>query len=157
MNYLVNHHKRFYSVWRNMMQRCLNQKHKDYKNYGGRGIKVCENWHKYENFEDDVYEDYFYFLSEKKEKPTLERVNNEDNYCKENCRWATIKEQSNNRRIRNGTGIEYFGEIKTIAEWARNYGMKPVTLKARIGNYGWSFERAITEPVNHSKYRGCNK
>jgi hypothetical protein len=80
-----------YHAWSAMIQRCTNNNSPYYKNYGGRGIKVCDRWLKFENFHDDM-----------KDKPskklTLERIDNEKGYFKENCRWATMQEQSRNKR-----------------------------------------------------------
>lgn len=80
-----------YLAWRNMMIRCYNGKDPHYKWYGARGITVCDRWHKFENFYTDMGE---------KPAPelTLERVNNDLGYSPDNCKWATQKEQQNNRR-----------------------------------------------------------
>ena len=80
-----------YSSWSSMLTRCYNEKSKTYKNYGGRGISVCERWHTFLNFLDD--------MGEKPEKGmSIERINNDGNYEKSNCKWATTKEQNRNKR-----------------------------------------------------------
>ena len=78
--------------WEGMKQRCLNSKTTGYKNYGGRGITVCKRWMKFENFFED--------MGERPEGKTLDRKNNNGNYNKKNCRWATPKEQRLNQRIK---------------------------------------------------------
>lgn len=138
----------FYRTWANMKRRCFNKKHPDWSRYGGRGITVCKEWLKYENFEKEMYEEYGYFLEEHGQEKvrsmfTLDRIDNNSGYSKENCRWITIKEQQQNRRAAK-TSILFNG--KSLMKNAREKGIKYGTLTSRIKS-GWSLEKAINTPV----------
>jgi len=129
------HHSPVYQVYHDMLQRCRNPKHKQYKNYGARGI-TCD-WQTFEDFYCDMGPSYQPGL-------TIERKDVNGPYSKENCRWATHKEQQNNRR--DNVRITFNGETWTRAGWEQHLGMKEGTLRGRF-RLGWSEERALTEPV----------
>lgn len=129
---------KIYIVWRNMKSRCLNQSATDYPNYGGRGITICERWiNSFANFLADMG-------IQPSPKHTIERRDSNGNYEPSNCRWATQKEQGNNRR--NNVFIEHDGMRKTISQWAEYAGIGMKTLHQRISD-GWDFRTAITKPV----------
>jgi hypothetical protein len=87
---------RFYKIWKGMRVRCYNKNAKEYRNYGGRGITICKEWNNFENFKRDMFVSYRYPL-------TIERIDNNGNYCKDNCKWITILEQSKNKRMKKLT------------------------------------------------------
>lgn len=122
-----------YLIWKSMHQRCENPNNKDYKNYGGRGITVCEEWLKFENFLED--------MGEAPKGLQIDRINNNGDYCKENCRWATRKEQARNKR--NNHYETYNNETKCLPIWSEEFGINYSTLKSRLRR-GSSMEEAIT-------------
>lgn len=126
---------RVYRAWRHMHDRCGNPNNAQYKNYGGRGIAVCESWQDFQNFLDD--------MGQPPPGMSLERIDNNLGYCKSNCRWATAKEQSRNRRVNNY--ISYSGITKTMTEWAEEFGINPSTFSKRLRK-GWDFQKAIRKP-----------
>lgn len=89
----------FYEVWKKMKHRCYNENNKNFHNYGGRGITVSSDWKVFEKFKEDMYQEYLDFNNTQgSQTATLERVNNDGNYCKENCSWVTIQQQQLNKK-----------------------------------------------------------
>ena len=122
-----------YKAWLHMIQRCTNLNDSSYKHYGGRGIKVCEAWRKFENFLED--------MGERPKNMTLDRVDNDGNYCPENCRWATRSEQQRNRR--NTIFITIYGVTQPLAEWCETYNSNYNMVYGRIYRCGWTPEEAL--------------
>lgn len=136
---------RLYSIWVDMRRRCENPKNPSFSRYGGRGITVCLEWHDFAVFRTWAYaHGYSEFL-------TIDRIDNTRGYSPENCRWVTLKVQENNRR--NNTVLLFKGEVHTLSQWAEITGIHRATIGRRIYNYGWSVERALTEPVHTEKGR----
>jgi len=113
-----------YATWESMLQRCYNKKSKFYYNYGGRGIKICEQW---KNSFSNFFKDMGF-------KPTpkysIERIDVNGNYCPENCKWADRLEQDRNRR--SNVYIEYNGETRIISDWAKIHNLHPQTIGNRL-------------------------
>jgi len=128
---------RFHTTWSGIKSRCLNVNEVGYKNYGGRGIKVCDKWLDYLGFREDMLESYQQHVKEYGEKDTfIDRIDVDKDYCKENCRWATRKEQNNNKRYHHYlTDAE--GVTHNVAEWSEITGIKYGTIMSRI-KLGWS-------------------
>jgi hypothetical protein len=115
---------KLYEVFKTMHRRCEKPESNRYAYYGGRGISVCEEWSEFEPFRDWAYANGY------SEGLTLDRIDNDGNYCPENCRWVTMKEQSNNRR--NSVVVEIGGIRKTVAEWSDVSGVSPYTIYSRV-------------------------
>jgi hypothetical protein len=120
---------RIYRTWINMRDRCYNPKYKQFDNYGGRGITVCDDWNNnFENFNKWALENGY------KDNLTIDRIDNDKGYCPENCRWITIQEQSHNKRTNRNITIN--GITKTASQWSKISGIGVHTILNRI-NLGW--------------------
>lgn len=132
-----------YGIWKAMLNRCRNPNNKDWHNYGGRGIKACERWHDYANFAADMGD---------KPSPeyTVERIDNNGDYCPENCRWATRQEQAKNTRC----NVKFTFEERTmlIADWCRTeeVTITEQALRDRLRN-GWPVREALFSPPGMRK------
>lgn len=123
-----------YGRWCQIKGRCNNPNHSRYIDYGGRGITYCDKWETFEGFLDDMESSYQRGLS-------IDRINNDKGYSKENCRWATQKEQSRNTRQNR------LFKGKTLVEWSELLGIKRSTLAQRVYVYGWSVDRALSTNI----------
>ena len=133
----------WYGSYHSMIDRCYRETSQNYKFYGGRGIKVCEEWLNPIKFAEWVKNSGY--------QPGLwiDRRDTEGDYTPENCKWSTPKEQANNRR--NNVPLTYKGETHNLAEWAEILGVKKSLIKNRRWR-GWSIERIIEQEVEkHEK------
>lgn len=133
---------RVYNSWAKMKARCLNPKIDCWAYYGGRGITVCERWMEFDKF----YED----MGDRPMGTTLDRINTNLGYFKENCRWSTRKEQMHNTR--RNKWIEYGGLRLTISQWAIHLKYSRNALMTRLKS-GWSMEKIVNTPIAYRKPR----
>lgn len=128
-----------YTTWRSIKARCYNPKNKAYTSYGGRGITMCDNWN-----------NYALFLADMGRRPSsnhsIHRMDNNGNYCKANCCWATHQDQIDNRR--NTRMLTWNGETKPLGRWAKELDIPYRYIHTRL-YYGWSVDRALSTPVKH--------
>jgi hypothetical protein len=118
-------HTKVWECWVSMVQRCTNPNRQCYRHYGGRGINICDEWLEFSNFYKDMG-------NPPTEEHSVDRIDNNKGYYLENCRWATSKEQSNNRR--NNHLLEIEGRSQTIGEWAQELNVNYQTLYYRVKN-----------------------
>ena len=129
---------RLYRIWKGMRNRCYNPNVRAYKDYGGRGIQVCEEWQHYAAFQEwalsNGYEDNL----------TIERIDCNGMYERENCKWVALSDQGKNTR--KNRYIEHDGKVMTLAEWSRELGGGPNLVTTRLQR-GWSEEDAVSTPL----------
>lgn len=132
---------RTYRIWKMMKQRCYNPNSEGYENYGGRGIRVHSDWHKFENFYRD--------MGHCPENKTLDRIDTNKDYSKENCKWSTWKEQHNNRR--DNHLLTAFGKTQSLTMWSEETKIPINTLKNRM--YRSSIKKmTLEEAIKASSY-----
>jgi hypothetical protein len=135
-----------YTAWKHMKHRCYNKNNPYYKDYGGRGITVCDRW--------IVENGFINFLEDMGESPpglSIDRIDNNLGYSKENCKWSTNKEQTRNKR--NNRLIVFGGRTQCLASWAEERMISPKILKERLDKLGWSIKKALTTPVKEYRKR----
>lgn len=135
-----------HQAWTHMTYRCRNHSAQKYNRYGGRGISVCCRWQGMDGFVN--------FFADMGRRPSpghsLDRIDNNGNYCPENCRWATKEEQNCNRG--DSVFLSYNGVRMTVSQWSREIGINVRTLSLRV-EAGWADERALTTPVAKRRWR----
>ena len=131
-----------YPTWVGIKSRCYNPANTGYANYGGRGITVCQQWR----------DDFWQFAADMGPRPphhSIDRRDNNGNYCPENCRWADAVTQQNNRR--NNRVFTVGGETKTLLEWVNLSGLRYTTVINRMNLSKWTIEKALSEPVRPNR------
>ena len=132
----------FYDTWEGIQRRS--------KHPTGNGAEIYKNikclWNSFEDFRDDMYESYLKHVDNfGTRETTIDRIDNEGNYCKGNCRWATQKEQARNKS--NNINITFAGKTMCVSAWAEELEIKRETLQGRLQRSGWSVEKALTIPA----------
>lgn len=135
-----------YNTWVSMKQRCFSEDCDSYPDYGGRGITIQDDWHDFENFLRD--------MGVRPEGTTLDRIDPNGDYTKENCRWASTKQQALNKR--NTVLVEYRGELRPLMELCEQHGVPYQRVWSRIFNHGYDTETALTKPPR-SGPKTCTK
>lgn len=133
---------RVYRTWQAMIERCLNPVVVSYPRYGGRGIKVIERWLRFSNFYLD--------MGDPPDGLTLDRINNDGPYSPENCRWATRKEQANNK-TQTALIVPVGEQALTLAKLSEMTGLKVSTLRWRLYKAKWPLEKSLTYPLREAK------
>lgn len=147
-------HERLYHVWDGMKQRCNNPNHAAYKNYGGRGIKVCEEWEK----DYTKFREFMLVNGYNPEAPfgecTIDRINNDGDYCPENCRVISVQEQQNSKSDVFSFILD--GKRTTVTGAARTCGKTRSCIQYRLA-HGWSLDKALEEPLRKDMTFEANK
>lgn len=135
---------RLYSIWHDIHRRCYNKKRKEYPNYGGRGIKVCDEW------KDNLYS-FIEWAKNNGYKPdlTIDRIDVNRDYSPDNCRWVDRKIQANNKT--NNHYLTYKGKTQSMADWCRELNLNYFLVRSRINNYKWSVEDAFEKRTRNTK------
>ena len=132
-----------YNIWRGMINRCERPSDRYYRNYGGRGIAVCQAWHDAGTFIEWAH------ASGWRDGLQIDRIDNDGNYSPENCRFVTRKE--NCRNTRHNVLVTFREITKPLAAWAEQFGLRWRTLHNRIYRYDWTVEQALTLPLQRGK------
>lgn len=139
-------HTRLYETWSNMRRRCNSKSSKSYKDYGGRGIKVCDSWNR-------SFIDFYNWAIESgySDNLTIDRIDVNGDYCPENCRWVPKGDQPSNRR--NNWRITHRGKTQNLKQWCDELGLDYKLINNRLNRSGLSFEEAIALPKHWERKR----
>lgn len=136
-----------YKIWTGVLSRCRNKGASGYENYGGRGIGFCERWLSFENFLSD--------MGECPAGMSIDRIDGNGDYTKDNCRWSSRLEQNRNRR--SNFTLTYLGKTLCSTVWSEAVGISSEAIRARTKR-GWSAEKTLTTPIRaHKEYEYANK
>lgn len=141
---------RLYKLWTNIKTRCYNSKRKGFYLYGGRGIKMCEEWKQDFMVFREWALTHGYDKNAERGECTIDRIDVNGDYSPNNCRFINMQEQTNNRR--KTTFITYKGETKPMADWCRQYGLRVNTAHKRI-KMGWDLDKVFNEPIHQECVR----
>ncbi len=130
---------RLRNIWYGVVHRTTRQTHSEYKNYGGRGIKLCDRWHSFDSFYEDMRDGYMVGLS-------IGRIDNDGPYAPENCQWETKKQHANNRR--NSRYFDIGGVRKTLSQWIDASEASSSLVRQRLYCLGWSIEESLSGKRN---------
>lgn len=133
---------RLYTIWKGMNARCFNERHKSFKDYGAKGIAVCEDWKHFEPFKEWALSHGY------ADDLTIDRIDVSKGYSPDNCRWVSVREQNNNQA--RTLWLTYNGETMQLSYWADRLGINYHTLYDRLYLHGWSIEKAFNTPVRRS-------
>ena len=134
---------RLYRIWSLIKDRCENENNPAYQRYGGKGVKLCDEWHSPSTFFEWALNHGY------QEDLTIDRIDSNGDYCPENCRWADLITQGNNTC--KNRFITFNGKTQTLAQWCREYGMPYKTVHCRINRYGWDLRKALETPIDTRK------
>lgn len=136
-------YERLHNSWSAMLNRCDHTNNKNYDLYGGRGIKVCDEWHKWEVFRDWALDNGY------NDGLTIDRIDRNGNYEPSNCRWVTMDVQANNKS--NNKYITYQGRTQSLADWCRELDIDYFRTKARLNSCGMTPEQAFEMPKYYTQ------
>ena len=133
--------ERLLRIWRAMLHRCYKETDEHYDYYGGRGIKVCDDWHDFEAFQK------WALVNGYADNLTIDRLDGNKDYCPENCSWATMTVQNNHKS--DTKWLTYKGKTQSLSDWCRELGLDYFRTKTRLNSLGWSVEDAF----EYGKYK----